>query len=434
MNNAAAKQRDPEGSEGIVSLETCAADRQHTSEGIGISYNKIITITDSEIAKNNRLALLADIYSRRSAMKKTRETEDTMAKGKTASCDGCGRDKLNLSSCSGDVVCSSCAAMYGAINNRLPTLAAAIKRLGKADELAGLLGSKAAVEVDTAAMIKAVETAERERDRYQTLADGRLMLLEEIAEAVGYAFDDRWDGLVEAVANLESDRNRLLLECPPRNLTMALGLPEDALWSVVEYAAIQTAALLEYYQVASVVQAVERSGQPQEQDWLLRLRDLLGMPVSRPGELVDAVVSKIEEGDVAISQLEAIRQSSVVTDPSSDLVADVLNKIASRDRLLEMCERFAAEKNILADRVSELETAQAVHEQVLEQIGEVVHCEGCHPGELPSRVASALVGGPLLPQPTSVTHPCPLDSHLLDLVLEFPGIPLDRIALIREAV
>lgn len=418
---------------------------------------------------------------------------------KKAVCDCCKRDKLNLSSCSGDVVCSSCGSVYGALNNRLPILASAVERLGKADALVGQLvknmgqpwlmtvvqahlPERVAVNVENEtldqvaklvgytgesgegllAVIAELAGIKTELDHFRFLADSRLVILDGIAaivgvedgklvtqkdvegyaqsvfragqariaeleqllDRIGMAVDyeegigegsDR-EGLIEEVSFLNADRNSLVDSGLEADMIRALGLPEGALWSTAKFAAIQTAAFLEYYQVESVVQAVEVSSDPAIWDaWMLRLRDLLGMPVSRPSELIDAVEGKLDEleecrqrceqldaslceaaikdteqsvifigigeaigqpncqpaelasyckslvdsaGRIPSQQffeLDSIRQALGVTDPRYNLVDAISEMAATRDQFKKRGDRYGAEKNILADQLADLE-------------------------------------------------------------------------------
>lgn len=99
-------------------------------------------------------------------------------------CASCGKTK-NTTSCSGDHICSSCAALYGAINNRPKTVLKAIKKL-KPDLLASHgaadPGLKDAVDCIKQALgvedidraVEAIATSanllERYRDQAQRLA------------------------------------------------------------------------------------------------------------------------------------------------------------------------------------------------------------------------------------------------------------------------
>ena len=516
MENTAAQEQGGE----LEIPETCAADRQYTREGIGVSY-KIVATPESEIKKNNRLALLVDIHQRRQSKGKQQETEDVMAvKPRKATCDSCKRDKLNMTTCSGDLVCNSCASLYGAINNRLPILASAVVRLGKADELVGLLAAnlgqpwlmkavqahlpeQVAVQVENEtldqvaklvgytgesgegllAVIAELAAIRTELDHCQVLADSRLVLLQElallievpegeiitpkhiedysqgvfragqfrieelellrsrIAEAVGCAEGDHV-GLVEAVANLTKPPQTVPWwpQYQPRDLTRALGLPEDALWSVVEFAAIQAAAFLEYFQVESVVQAVERSGQLQDQ-----MVDVAGASFERGVEMqkeietlrgnLCEVEGKARRQDVIIAlirqainqpacpleelavyckalhdsagfvptqlpELDAIRQALGVTDPRYNLVAAISEMAATLDQFKKRGDRYGAEKNILADQLADLERIAAnleqtntVNEQIFARLRELLNADGLANGELPSALDSLLREG-----------------------------------------
>ncbi|MDR2550003.1 MAG: hypothetical protein LBD10_07395, partial [Desulfobulbus sp.] len=187
------------------------------------------------------------------ARKEKRTKEKCMAPRKQTMCDGCGKDKT-LSMCSGEMLCSSCAALAGNVVRQSAVVAKMLVKRGKPEEFVGLL------------------VAELGRDWLETVVQSHLPerlavpvendVLERIAEAVGYD-GGRGDDLVEAVAGMtaalkavgegSAAKQGLVEQLSGRIEELkTTRLPSSALIRALdcsldqwEAAAIQTAAILE---------------------------------------------------------------------------------------------------------------------------------------------------------------------------------------------
>jgi hypothetical protein len=163
------------------------------------------------VCKGKRLPAELEIVKLADLKKNQGENDMPGKKWGNKKCDCCGKEKTIVSQCSGDLVCSACASLYGAINHRPEKVISSINKL-RPELFMELAGSPVVpVHVESSA-------------------------LKAIAEIVGYEGEDG-DQLLQAV------RTFGLQEAPelPLDLIKALDCTADD-W---EMAAIQTAALLE---------------------------------------------------------------------------------------------------------------------------------------------------------------------------------------------
>lgn len=152
--------------------------------------------------------------------KKQPEVDD-MQKGKKE-CDGCGKNR-SVKMCSGELLCSSCAAVAGSVGNRLEAVARMVVRRGMAEKMIGLLVAQKGPDwlMERAAPFLPGQVEVNVKNE----------ILEDIARAVGYT-GEIGEGLIVAVE---------MAGGVPKDVIRALGCAEEN-W--VE-AAIHTAALLE---------------------------------------------------------------------------------------------------------------------------------------------------------------------------------------------
>ncbi len=206
---------------------------------------------------------------------------DMTVKSKNA-CEGCGKTKLNLTQCSGDLVCSSCAALYGAVNNRLAVVAETAKRLGKGEQLARLLcGEHVTVTVESTA-------------------------LKTIAGIIGYEEEDG-DGLIGAVRDLFAktsptpvlDAGGDLLE-----LRDILGMPFARVSELVAAITEQQQAFERYQQqcehLASELREVEKLSAWKD-DIFDSVREALDQPQLPVGDLAFHCLSLRQSADAALT-------------------------------------------------------------------------------------------------------------------------------------
>jgi hypothetical protein len=139
-----------------------------------------------------------------------------------------------------------------------------------------------------------------------------------------------------------------------------------------------------------------------------------------------------------LEALASLRESLGI-DHTYDLITTIADFSQGFDRYKKRSEELVVENTILADRVSVLERSQEWVEQHRQQIGEALGNPEVPLGDISAVVRSLFVMPPPGTLPgenfASLRVAAPnIDSHLLDLVIDYPGIPLERIALLREAV
>ena len=322
---------------------------------------------------------------------------------KTNKCEGCGKEK-SLSMCSGELLCSSCAALAGAVSLRPAIVAKMLRKRGKPEEFIGLLVADLGQEW----LMQSIQPYLPAQVEVQV----ENKTLEEIARAIGYT-EESGEGLVDAVAQLNAGAKRvfdrsLRFEHILRDVCGELGIGN------VEGVDVDSGLLgLKTSLMASIENLkgnqLDPSSRPQG--------EICGHAVD-----IDRLYSAlgIESGDEA--------QIDVVLDAIAVMTTAL-------DRFRTRCERYTEEKNVLANQVADLEQQNAVAVQVVAMIKEAIDCPDCLPEELPARIAARLaMNGRLgLDSMPSRGVGSSLDSHLLDLLIEYPVIPRERIAVIREA-
>jgi hypothetical protein len=104
------------------------------------------------------------------------------------------------------------------------------------------------------------------------------------------------------------------------------------------------------------------------------------------------------------------------------------------EELLNMRTNLQAKQdhiNLLADQVSEAEQRLLADEQVFSRIREVIGADNAANGDLPTAISALLYCGDDFPTKRGANDA--LGSRLLDLLLDFPEIGVERIAEIKEA-
>jgi hypothetical protein len=130
-------------------MRLCAANRK-TEAATEFGHQYHVSCAFCAICKGNQRPKELTIISLEEMAgmvveKKTNHEVEQMRK--QTKCDGCGKSKA-LSMCSGELLCSSCAALAGAVSNRPEIVARMIAKRGKtADILVALDVGQAAVEV-----------------------------------------------------------------------------------------------------------------------------------------------------------------------------------------------------------------------------------------------------------------------------------------------
>lgn len=205
------------------------------------------------------------------------------------------------------------------------------------------------------------------------------------------------------------------------------------------------AVLVENDALKAIAEIVGYQGE--DGDGLLEAVRTFGLhePTELPLDLIKAIDCTADDWEMDAIHTAALLEQAIgqhvidaglINQQKNDLGA----LMQAFDKLKTEHGRIKEEYTMTVDRLHELEQQHAAHLQVFAQLADLVEGSPEYPAELPARFAAllskaatdAIVGAghasKLLPQSSAI------DSHLLDLVLDFPGIPLERIAVIREAV
>jgi hypothetical protein len=318
-------------------------------------------------------------------------------------CESCRNKNVTTGNNYGLKMCSSCAAVFSAVNNRFPVVAEAIKRTGRADEAKKLLGASlvefAPVQVESTA-------------------------LEEIAAAVGYKGTDG-DVLIEEVRRLAQAAvsGFSVHKSISADVVRALGCGEHE-W---ELAALQCAAWNEEAKRRLAAQRLE----------LEHIADAVSYPGKESGPLHEFIGRLSDEFVGLLADLAKIKEATgfAVEESPQSVVEAVALLAQTLDQYRTRCEGQAA-------KAREHEQLASYREQILMAVKDALGQPLISVGETPYQVEclmqelEQLRGGSDRP---SVIPMSSADTILLDLALDalrgnITGLDPDRIAMLREAV
>ena len=412
-------------------MRLCAANRK-TEQATEFGHQYHVSCALCAICKGNQrpkeLTIISlDDMAGMVVEKKTNHEVEQMRK--QTKCDGCGKSKA-LSMCSGELLCSSCAALAGAVSNRPELVAKMILQRDRAAEILAGLGVQGA----------AVEVVESD-------------IMEQLANILGFAPDQEAilaDDLLDAVrqlvaASAEPSIKEELVSAQTAigEICRAVGL--DASAEVVEVltykqvvlAVAQTAAELEQTRRDLDDRIDDAHILAGDLDHLRANKELLHDAMDRIAEMVDARSFDVHDVVAAVAHTEALiedmRRSLGIDDQRFDFV-QVADELAGSARELQATvTRITGQLSAQADQLAEAEQKLLADEQVFARIREVIGADSSENGDLPTAI-SALVyaADPLSAQRHSLAER--LDARLLHLLLDHPEIGLERIAELREVV
>ena len=449
--------------------------KRFSTEGISVS-TKLVAATEAEICRNNRLSLLMETHEKRQKLGATdvKQTEievEEMSKNFKATCEVCTQKNALVKFVHGVNMCSTCQSIYAHVGNRLPQVAAAVRQLDKLSELLMELGvEQVAVQVESSA-------------------------LKRIGELVGYA-EGSEEGLIERVAHLanqvfaadkfltnivglleydldcgdftyESVINAVRKKCELEHAAaMAMMVSGDMVKALFgeermisrdqcDIAAIQVAAQYEdvkrshlhlYHLLANICGLLQLDENATSDAIIREIKNTIEINSwlnARVKELGDRAESRSE---ILTEIMAEIAANSLYTDrpESFDQLPQIVANIAcDHKRLHHVVDRIKNEKNILAEQVAESEQRALAAEQIFARLREMLQADSLSNAELPNAVAMLMdkKSEPMEYTQDSIgsSFECGpqrdgLDSHLLDLLVDFPAIGVERIAVIREAV
>jgi hypothetical protein len=316
-------------------------------------------------------------------------------------CESCKGKNVTIGNNYGLKMCSSCAAVFSAVNNRFPVVAEAVKRTGRTEEAQKLFGS-----VVEYAPVTVESTA-----------------LEEIAAAVGYTGTDG-DGLIDEVRRLAQVAvSGWSKKSISEDVIRALDCGE-AEW---EMAAMQCAAYNEEAKRQLITQIIE----------LEHIADAVSYPGKASGTLHEFIGRLSDEFVGLLADLAKIKEATgfSVEDSPQSVVEAVALLAQTLDQYRVRCEELAA-------KAREHEQLASYREQILLAVKDALGQPLISVGETPYQVEclvqelEQLRGGSDRP---SVIPMSTADTILLDLALDalrgkITGLDPDRIAMLREAV
>ncbi|WP_310601456.1 hypothetical protein [Desulfobulbus sp.] len=311
------------------------------------------------------------------ARKEKRTKEECMAPRKQTTCDGCGKNKT-LSMCSGEMLCSSCAALAGNVVRQPAAVAKMLVKRGKPEEFVGLL------------------VAEMGQDWL------KLVVQSHLPEPMAAVEQPDAAPLAAATTNLAQ-------------FAEDMGGPEVLLARLVDELGREW--------LAGALQSLlpERVTMDVENDALNRIAEAVGYDVAGGEDLVAAVVNMAVRMEVANEEAAAkqgiinqISEAIGYSELTDDELVEVVNKMAS-------ASLQRPEQSTSGDKENDAERIRLQAEI--------------------DRVAAELVLSPVsgeLLEIKSLSVRSSLDSHLLDLALDamrgnVTGLDPDRIAVLREA-
>jgi hypothetical protein len=319
-------------------------------------------------------------------------------------CESCKGKNVTIGNNYGLKMCSSCAAVFSAVNNRFPVVAEAVKLTGRTEEAQKLFGS-----VVEFAPVTVESTA-----------------LQQIAAAVGYTGTDG-DGLIDEV--------RLLAQVAVSGWSKK-SISEDVIRALDcgeaewELAAIQSAAYMGKY----------RRELKSSELLLDHIADVVSYPGKEAGTLPEFIERICQGFESALADLDAIKAVTgfVLDDDPASVVEAVALLAQTLDQYRVRCEELAA-------KAREHEQLASYREQILLAVKDALGMPLITVGETPYQVECLVQEVQLrrIDEPLKVPARMPMsstaDTILLDLALDalrgnITGLDPDRIAMLREAV
>ena len=319
-------------------------------------------------------------------------------------CESCKGKNVTIGNNYGLKMCSSCAAVFSAVNNRFPVVAEAVKRTGRTEEAQKLFGS-----VVEYAPVQVESTA-----------------LEEIAAAVGYTGTDG-DGLIEEV--------RRVAQAAVSGFSVKKSISQDVVRALDcgeaewEMAAIQSAAYMGKY----------RRELKASELLLDHIADVVSYPGKEAGTLPVFIEGICQEFESVLAEIANVKRATgldIEEETTTGALTDAVALLAQTiDQYRTRCEELAA-------KAREHEQLASYREQILLAVKDALGRPLISVGETPYQVEclvqelEQLRGGSDRPSVLSITH---ADTILLDLALDalrgkITGLDPDRIAMLREAV
>lgn len=403
-------------------------------EGISVS-NKLVAATESEIRRNNRLSLLMEIHEKRrrqgaNEVKKQEHEVDKMAKTFKGTCEVCGQKgalvRLNHSL----NMCSTCQSVYAHVHNRLPIVAAAVRQSEKLSELLMELGvEQVAVHAESSALKRVGELVGYGEGTADGLIEAIAAALKEKKSCDGCTFEAD-DKFTEICSLLDIDRNG-----------------DDFTYESVVEAVIQICENLSVVRrllnledtASSDAIATEMKTTLQTNSWLnARVKEFGDRAESR-SEILAEIMAEISANSAYLDRPESYE----------NLPQIVANIACDHNRLRRDILRLKGERDVLVDQVTDSEQRALEAEQIFARLREMLQADALPNAEIPNAVSMLVTGSngtgissielapasvEVIGEPSWAQQRGALDSHLLDLLVDFPSIGIERIAVIREAV
>jgi len=361
---------------------------------------------------------------------KTHKKEQDMAR-KPQACEGCGKQKM-LSNCSGELLCSSCAATAGSVSNRPEVVARLILKRGMSEQILEAMGvnqvASVAVESELLEKLSAmvgyegesgdalfaeIERRVRENESLDEVCRSYDVIFDELFEVMGVERGKVSD-LLSAIRAVKSEES--VERQPTGEIRGELVAATMALSAICRALGLEDSdERLRYMDIAVGVAQVAAGLEQMERT----IEDL--------ATITDAVSFEVNDVVAAVCHSEALVEGMAREIGCTDTVRDWAMEAAEAQRILQQKE---LKIDLQTEQLSEAEQKLLADEQVFSRIREVIGADGAAPGDLPGAIETLIT---LSPEPRRNGNRN-VDTHLLDLLTEFPQIGVERIAVLREAV
>lgn len=384
--------------------------------------------------------------------KQFKEIEDMASQRYKGTCEACGNTDIKVGRNYGLMMCTNCNTTFAAVNNRLEVVAQALIRTKKVEELVARLGGEPLrVEMESKVLDKIKEVvgyagsdedglvaavrglvADRKEMEAQLMGGrgGKSSVIEEVCKALDLEDGAEADDILGSLYSWREAYNEFLSDNAlfRRDLADALDVNQDALDSQLIEAI--RALVKDFYHMrakAADINAAKDCDTCAELGAMIDITRHSGLSLGTGSDQVSL----------------AVAQMAAVIDEAMNLAGDYAQHPTDLPFLVkkqgEELRRMGAELKMMKAYILEASAEQEESErqllaveQIFAKIREIIGADSISYADLPTAIETAIHNASSL-KSFRESNRAELDSQLLGLLLDQPGIGVDRIRAIREA-